>query len=156
MNFSPYNQRPVRFLEIFESDDWKIKIYSVSVKSEWVDTTFVHSAKENISEWLKGKDVYPELETYNIATLILHEGKEGCFAILSWWIDQNMLQLFVYLSDYDNKGKWKLYSGNGIVTCIWEMAVLWYERNAWVKHVVKNHLNPDFESYLADQYNDMV
>ena len=32
-----YTQRPVRFLEVFQQDDWQIKIYLMSTKDTSVD-----------------------------------------------------------------------------------------------------------------------
>ena len=82
------------------------------------------------------------LETYGIATLIIHKGKEGCFAIINWWIDENMLQNHVYLARNETPDDFAVYSDKGIMTCVWEMAVLWYE-----------HKQPDVESYLNKHLN---
>ena len=84
---------------------------------------------------------------------MLHEGREGCFAIISWWIDENMLQQFVYLATNPEYRRFELFSHNGIFTCVWEMAVLWFERNAWVQHVMKAHNDPNaFQNYLAQHF----
>lgn len=147
-----YTTRPIRFIEIYQLADWQIKIYSISVKNEFVQTQVIENAKQHLVEWLENANLYP-LATYNIATLILHEGREGCFAIINWWIDDNMLQQFVYFAPYDKLHDFALYSDKGIITCVWEMAVLWFERNAWVEHVLKKAKNPDFETYLQAQFN---
>lgn len=152
----PYKKRPVRFLEIVECNNWKIKLYSISSKHNLVDSRTIEYAKEQLPKWLEKTEIY-RLETYKVATLILHEGKEGCFAIISWWIYENMMQLFVYLATDDNPTAFKLYSDKGIVTCVWEMAVLWFERNAWVEYVLKQPENPDAIShYLNQQLNEDV
>lgn len=152
--FSFYQTRPIRFLEILEHENWKIKLYSISVKSEKVSDFFVKQAKKQLSEWLAQSTYYADLATYNIATLILHEGKEGCFAIINWWIDENMLQQFVYLASKENSDEFVLFSDKGIITCTWEMAVLWFERNAWVEKVLKQPNNPNaFDNYLQQHYN---
>ena len=155
MIFSSYKSRPIKFLELYHHIDWKIKIYSISVKNDVVDQSFIKLAKQNLTLWLSKKEIY-NLDTYGVATLILHEGKEGCFAIISWWIDQNMVQLFVYLATYEKPSEFVLYSDNGIITCTWEMAVLWHERNAWVKHVLMQHDEPDMEGYLSDCLNQII
>ena len=152
----PYEKRPVRFLEIIRHNDWQIKLYSISVKHILVDAAIIKYAKQQLPEWLKKTNLYP-LETYKVATLILHEGREGCFAIINWWIDENMQQQFVYLADYKKPLEFKLYSDKGIFTCVWEMAVLWFERNAWVEYVLKQPENPDAIShYLNQQLNQDV
>ena len=145
-----YKPRPIRFLELLTQENWQIKVYSISDKREFVSAKYLDNAKKNLSTWLE-KSQISGLETYQIATLILHEGKEGCFAIINWWIDENMLQHFVYLSP-NEESDFTFYSDNGIITCVWEMAVLWFERNAWVKHVLATE-KPDFEAYINEQFN---
>ena len=147
---STYIPRPIRFVELYTIGDWKIKMYSISIHGEIVSPKNIQLAKYNLESWLKKSTMY-ELEKYNVATLILHEGKEGCFAIINWWIDENMLQHFVYL--FDTNGDIRLFSNHGIITCVWELAVLWHERNAWVTHVLMKNEVPDLEAYLHDQLN---
>lgn len=149
---SAYQTRPIRFVELYHINNWIVKIYSISLRREHVDTAFIDYAKQNLSHWLEQVTNYP-LETYNIATLILHEGKEGCFAIINWWIDENMLQNHVYLSTYDEPQKFVLYSDKGIMTCVWELEVIWFERDAWIKHILMKNEKPDVESYLNEQLN---
>lgn len=151
---SSYQQRPIRFIEIHQHNDWHIKLYSISIKNEYVSKENIQIAKKHLDVWLSKSSIY-NLETYKIATLILHEGREGCFAIINWWIDENMLQNFVYLKKY-NETEFQLFSQDGITTCVWEMAVWWHERNAWVKHVLMNNKKPNFIGYLNEQLNDNI
>lgn len=122
-----YKPRPIRFLEVYQHNDWQIKIYSISVHNEFVKKENTDIAKTYLTGWLQNANNYP-LNTYNIATLIIHEYKGGCYAIINWWIDENMLQQFVYSATNENPSEFILYSDKGIVTCVWEMAVLWFER----------------------------
>jgi hypothetical protein len=148
---NPYKPRTIRFLELYQHDEWALKIYSISYKNERVENDDVLLAKSYLNEWLSKSKAY-QLETYNIATLILHESKEGCFAIINWWTDANMLQNFVYLKKA-GETHFEIYSDNGMATCVWEMAVWWHERNAWVKHILMRNENPDVEAYLSERLN---
>ncbi|MBE2216899.1 MAG: hypothetical protein IAE90_01770 [Ignavibacteria bacterium] len=150
-----YKKRPVRFIDLYETNGWKIKIYSISVLNERVSQETIAQVKEQIPGWLKLSSIH-QLETYNIATLILHEGNEGVFALINWWIGENMLQHYVYFSAYENPGQFTLFSDKGITFCVWELAVMWHERNAWVEHVIKNSSRPDFEAYLSSVLNEDV
>lgn len=147
-----YKPRCIRFLERYQHDEWTLKIYSISYKNERVDQSNVEEAKIHLTEWLSKSKVYG-LEIYSIATMIVHEGKEGFYVILNWWIDENMMQNFVYLKKY-SEPEFVLYSDRGMTTCVWELEVIWHERNAWVKHVLMQHENPDVEAYLSDQLNN--
>jgi hypothetical protein len=146
-----YQSRPIRFLECYQHQEWTLKIYSISSKKSRVNEEDVILAKTYLEVWLQQCVAY-KLETYKIATLILHEFKEGCFAVINWWTDENMLQNFVYLKQ-NNTNEFVLYSDRGMASCVWEMAIWWHERNAWVKHVLMQSENPDFEAYLLEQFN---
>jgi hypothetical protein len=63
-----------------------------------------------------------------------------------------MLQNFVYLKA-NNAAEFVLFSDKGISTCVWEMAIWWHERNAWVKHILMKNEKPDFEAYLMEHFN---
>lgn len=150
-----YKKRPVRFIELYETNGWKMKIYSISVLNERVSQETISQVKKQVPGWLKHSIIHP-LETYNIATLILHEGNEGVFALINWWIGENMIQHYVYFSGYDNPVEFTLFSDKGISFCVWELAVMWHERNAWVEHVMKNNSRPDFEAYLSSVMNEDI
>jgi len=146
-----YAPRSVRFKGHFLFEDWRIKLYSISVRNEHVEESRLNEVKFNLSKWLEKSCAYP-LDTYRMATLIIHEGKEGCFVILNWWIGENMLQNFCYLKRH-GEPDFQLYSDQGMMACIWEMAVLWHERNAWVRNILQQPQNPDVNAYLADGLN---
>lgn len=151
---NPYKPRSIRFLELYQHEEWTLKIYSISYKNERVASEDVQLAKSYLNKWLLKSEAY-QLEIYNIATLILHEFKEGCFAVINWWTDENMLQNFVYLKRV-NETYFEIYSDKGIATCVWEMAIWWHERNAWVKHILMRNENPDVEAYLSEQLNQDI
>lgn len=143
-----YAPRPVRFNGNFVFGAWRIKLYTISIRNENVEESRINEVKVHLGEWLEKSKAYP-LDTYQIATLIIHEGTEGCFLVLNWWIGENMLQNFCYLKRH-GEPDFQLYSDQGMMTCIWEMAVLWHERNAWVRHILQQPDNPDVDGYLSD------
>lgn len=150
----PYKSRPIRFMELYVINEWIIKIYSISSKNELVPNDDLKHAKAKLLKWLSKHKEVP-FDSYKCATLLLHEFEGGVYAVINWWIDENMLQHFVYLKAH-NDHEFKLYSDNGIVTCVWELAVLWHERNAWVSHILKKNQNPDWEGYYKDVLNENV
>lgn len=153
-SFKPHQPRPIRFVEVFLFGEWRIKIYSISINQEYASADNINAAKAKLGEWLLRSKDY-SMPTYGIATLIIHEYRDGCFAVLNWWIDENMWQNFVYLKPKD-KNEFKIYSQNGMATCVWEMAIWWHERNAWMKHVLLKNEKPDFEGYLKEQINQDI
>lgn len=151
-----YQTRPIRFLGLEKCGEWNIKVYSISSKKEYANARFIALAKTNLPLWLANVSS-TQLPNYQVATLIVHEGKDACFAVISWWVDENMLQLFAYLASAPNPTEFQLISDKGMVSCVWEMAVLWFERNAWVEEVLKEPNNPQArDNYLNKYFNEEV
>ncbi|HEV2130530.1 MAG TPA: hypothetical protein VGR27_05485 [Longimicrobiaceae bacterium] len=88
-------------------------------------------------------------DRYGVAVLIAHEGREGCFVLLSWWAGENMLQHHVYFAPAEPPFEFEYLSPTGVVACVWELAVLAFERDAWVDAVLANPSGPDLDAYLA-------
>jgi hypothetical protein len=148
-----YRSRPVRFLGVKAHVGWRMKTYSISAKAERVDADVVDHVRTLVPGWLEHHKAYP-LQNHGIAYLILHEAREGCFAILSWWIDSNMLQTFVHLATDEHRRDFHAFSDRGIFTCVWELAVHWFERNAWVEHVLSHPEDPfAIKGYLTVHLN---
>lgn len=150
---SPFKPRPIRFLGIARQNAWHIKEYSISDRAEIVSLETLTAIRAQVPGWLKVAETQKE-RVYNVATLIAHEGREGNFAILSWWTEENMLRLYAYLATRENPGHYELISHEGIVTCVWEMAVHWFERNAWITYVLNESGDPQgIQKYLDQHYN---
>ena len=147
--FQKYKDRAIRFLEIYSYNDWKIKLYSISIKNETVSDSHIRSVKENLDLWLKQSSAY-SFENYKIGTLIIHEGREGCFVVFYWWLGENMIQNVVYFKEYDAVN-FQCISKNGLMMCVWEMEILQHDRSAWIKHILLKNENPDFNAYLNEQ-----
>ena len=152
---TPYQPRPIRSLGLFQHDGWVVKSYSISAKQKVADQSLISFAINNLSTWLKHSENYP-MSSYKIATLIVHEGREGIFTLINWWIGGNMLQNHVYFSSYDAPQEFIDYSKNGIVACVWELAVIIHERAAWINHVLKRADDPDISGYLNSWLNEDV
>lgn len=154
--FTAYQPRVIRFMTLHRCGDWQVKVYTISPISEEVSANTIEKIRTLLPRWLE-EALRNTLPTYDVATLIIHKGKEGHFAILSWWVDENMLQVFAYLARYDSPQVFELFSHNGIFTCVWEMAVLWFERNAWVQCVLSQPHNPNvIRDYLQQHYHEII
>ena len=50
-------------------------------------------------------------------------------------------------------GAFEYQQPQGAGFCVWELAVIWFEREAWVKHVLQQAESPDLEGYLNERMN---
>lgn len=149
---SNYQPRPIRFVEVFEEQNISFKFYSISNRNEVAAQENKKAVKQKALAWHQEMETQG-LNTYRTAILMVHEVKEGLMGICSRWIDENMLQTHVYLQDLNQPEIFHPFSQNGINTCVWELAVLWHERNAWVKYILMQNEKPDMEAYLNEQLN---
>lgn len=150
----PYQPRSIRFLELIALENQRIKLYSISCKNSVADQIYIDAAKEQLPHWLDAKKI-TGLPVYETATLMVHEGWKGCFAVVFWWTDENMIQLFAYFSEYKTPPQFRLISNQGLISCVWEMTVLWFERQAWVKEVLmRPHLTDRLSRYLEQHLNE--
>lgn len=155
---APYRTRPIRFLHLADLGGWRVKVYGISAHRELPAPEFVQAAGRLARERLPTPPVWSappgegpvvSEDRYGVAILIAHEGREGSFALVSWWVGENMLQHQVHLTSAGPPFTFEYLSPTGIVACVWELAVLAFEREAWVDAVLANPSGPDLDAYLA-------
>ena len=148
-----FKKRAVKYLEIIEFGDWKFKLYSIKYNELRVTPEIENVIKAILPDWIKEKSQINDFPNYKIGTVIIHEAKDSILVVVNWWIYENVIQGHVYTSEYENPSKFLDISSKGLQFCVWEMNILWHERNAWVKHVLMKNEKPDFESYLMEHLN---
>jgi hypothetical protein len=136
MQFSqPYRSRSISFAGITCCGNWKLKCYTISLPACEVHESTIAAVQACLPEWLE-KPAQSGLTHYYTGFLIIHEGADGCYAVLCCWCEENMLQLFAWRALKENPQAFELISDKGLVSCVWEMQVLCFERNAWVEDVM--------------------
>lgn len=74
---------------------------------------------------------------------ILHQGRTGDYLILGWWDRENELPTRVFIRDADG---WRPANG-GESFCVWDLRVLWWEREAYVGTVLAGR-DDGVEAYM--------
>lgn len=142
-----YQPRHVRRLMVHKYFDWQIKIYTILMENDEIETKVLDVILANVPQLLAKHNKH-KVNHYNLATMIVHKGIDACFVIINWWVNDNMLQHHVYAIDENDQIT--EFANNEIITCIWEMAVLWHERNAWIKYILTNPTQADMDAYVND------
>ncbi|MGB1205296.1 MAG: hypothetical protein ACPG5B_06615 [Chitinophagales bacterium] len=150
-----YEPRSIAFKEIITVGNWKVKLYTISKKDDFNAEETYHEAIKHLSEWLELKNSF-DASHENMAFLMIHAGTEGVFSILNWWVGKNMLNTHIFLSNYSEPKQFKRISGDGLSPCIWEFEVINHERNSWIKNILKQPNNPDYNTYLKENYNGKI
>ncbi len=148
--FEIYKPRKIEFNQLMEIDDWYVKVYTITLNEEFKSQQILSSALKELPIWVENaKKSF--LKTHKNAFLILHEGREGVWILMNWWTDGEILETKVYFGDYDNHNviKESIYTPKSLI-CTWELAVVLYERKAWMKHILFNANSPKFDEYIND------
>ena len=150
-----YRPRQAKFIKVHQAHNWRVKLYTLTLNEQFLSHDILDRALDKVPLWIENK-LSSKLSNYNIACLIVHEGREGVFSILNWWVDENMLKNQVFITTPDKPTEFKLISDSGIAFCVWELGIIWHERNAWIKHVLENPEAPEFSEYLNDTYSGPI
>lgn len=149
-NFKDYQPRRVKFCSIINASDWNIKVYALTFQAQFESQTVLNNAILNLPKWLE-KSKSLGLEIYKIAFLLVHEGRDGVWSLLHWWIGENMLQSVTFYTSFDDANQFEETPKEGGMICVWELEVVDFERKMWIEYVLKKAENPDFTGYLNEK-----
>ncbi|HET6372389.1 MAG TPA: hypothetical protein VFG76_03730, partial [Candidatus Polarisedimenticolia bacterium] len=80
-----------------------------------------------------------------LAIAIAHQGRGCDYLVMSWWGRQNELPTKVFVRD---TGEWRTVRDDESF-CVWDMEVLWFEREAYVATILAGGRGDASEAYLA-------
>lgn len=146
---APYKTRPIRFLELWEHAGWRVKVYGVSARDERPPQELVDAIKAVAAKTLPQPAIADDY--HGIAFLYAHQGANGGgYCSVNWWARENELYHYQHESDANQLAELKpIEETGGSPFCVWDLAVMEHERQAWVESVLANDAGPDFDAYLA-------
>lgn len=136
INTGFYKPRPIRFLELWEHAGWKVKFYGISSPAERPEAKFLDIAKKIASETLPKPPLTDS--RYGAAFVTIHQAEMFNQIIVDWWERVNELRHHVFKSMPDQPDYFQDITAGGEAFCIWELRVIGFEREAWIKAVLKN------------------
>ena len=148
-----YRTRPVRYLKTLESGGWRMKLYGISADGQKPRPELLQAAEEVAFETLpkplgEGR--------YGVGFVIAHDGADGCYVLVDWWQGEDMLYHHLYLAPKARPKDLERHTSSGLTACVWELAVISFERQSWVDAVLNNPEGPDLEGYLECRLSTRV
>jgi len=140
-----YKSRKIQFDGLVRMDDWVVKIYTITPRSEFRSIQEINRVKVRLPELLS-----LATDHHQNAFVIVHEGMDGLWTLVNWWTGGEMLRTDTYFTSYDRKQILNQFPREGAMACVWEMAVINHERSVWITQVLKKPIHPDFVSYHQD------
>jgi hypothetical protein len=150
----PYAPRPVRCLDVLAFDGWRVKLYGIAYRGERAAQELVDAAAALAQERLPRPAVTDD--RYGVGFVGAHDGRGDHFVFVDWWEAENELHHHGWRSSKEEPHNFRAHGPEDFTGCAWDLAVVCYERAAWVRHVLARPEGPDLDAYLADQLNGEV
>lgn len=144
-----FKPRPARFLGIEEFGDWRMKLYGLTAEHKRLLPDLVAEAKKLVQKTLP-KTLTNE---YGVGFVGIHCGRDSNFVFIDWWANENELHHHVFISTVEQPLDLRR-APEGVSACVWDLQVIWFERNMWVEKVLNNPRGPDLEAYLKKVLDD--
>jgi hypothetical protein len=140
--FTHYEPRPLAFLGIESVAGYRLKAYAIHYGDRPFDRNRFAGA------WLQAISELPQpaiaVDRPGVGFVVMHQGRTGDYFILAWWDRENELPLRVFVAD---AGEWRPVRG-GESACVWDLRVIWSEREAYVGTVLAGRTD-GVEAYLT-------
>lgn len=141
----PYRRRHIRLLQLWTVSDWRLKIYGICADPEGPAHGLVERARR------LAFDVLPQPAVtsarYGVGFMGVHQGVGASMVFVSWWERQNELHHHAWRSAGASSVDFEYVSPLGLVACVWDLAVVAFEREAWIAGVLMPS-RPDVQQYL--------
>lgn len=147
-----YQARPIRFLELWQTDHWRIKVYGIAYHRSLPRPELIDAAKQIAQQRLRTVTA----PHYHAGFLGIHDGRGANFVFVDFWADENELHHHVYVSPSDKPTQLEYATPTGLTACVWDLRVICFERQAWLDAVLANPNGPDLDKYLNLRLNEDV
>lgn len=146
--WQPYRPRTVRAAEILNLAGWRLKTYEITLDDCAIEREDFATGAGRAAALLPQP---PSNENRaGAGFLIFHSGASHHYLVCGWWDTQN--ELFIRtLARPRERDQWD-ESGARHSICVWDLDVIWFERNAWVECVMSSaatSVSAGVERYLA-------
>jgi len=138
----PFASRPTSFLGLLEKDGWRIKSWFIHHPAATPDMGRFELVVEEAVAALPRPAATAQRP--GVAVLIAHQGKAVDYLVLAWWDNFNELPTRIWVDD----GLGWRAARESESFCVWDLEVLWRERQLYVTHVLGPD-KPDLDGYLT-------
>lgn len=142
----PYQPRLIGAVGVVEIADWRIKLYTLTYREVFSADTTLNAARRHLPGWIAGS-AQDEFASHQLGFLIVHEGTDGIWTLFNYWTGGEILRGQTYFSSPETPDQFAPRPHHGFMACVWEMAILDFERRAWIASMLRPE--PDRAEYLT-------
>jgi hypothetical protein len=137
--------RRISFLELWRPSGWVVKCYGICHRRDRPRTALIGAAKAVANERLREAGG----NHYGIGFLGIHDGRDANVAFIDWWADENELHHHAFVGPTRRPETLRACGGDDLTACVWDLEVIAFERDQWLRHCLRYFPAPHFEAYLA-------
>jgi hypothetical protein len=140
-----YAPRLAEFVSEERFGDWRLKLYGLADPEKGVRGELLDAARELAERSL------PD-EGYGAAFAIAHDAAYP-IALIYWWQGVNELHRRAYVGEEIDALEIVELTPAG---CVYELAIVEFERRAWIDDVIGNPDGPDLDRYMGRRFGGLV
>jgi len=149
-----HHPRPISFLKLHEAGGWRLKFYGIATGADAPRPELIRTAELLTPTVLPGPAVHSggddpyDIDRYGVGFVIAHDARDYAFALYHWWAGENEIHQRIFSTLPNRLGAMRPHPTPAIGR-VWELAVIDFERRAWLEHVLADPGGPDIDGYLA-------
>ena len=144
-----YKKRKVQFINQATHNDWRIKVYGISVSSKPLAEELVCNALNILLPNLPEAAITDQ--RYGVGFLIIHQGTMRNWFLLDWWETEDIMHHLLFSSPLDAPDSITAEPDTSLIACVHELQVINFESEAWIKTMLSAKNPSDLNAYLGLQ-----
>ncbi|MCQ8781750.1 hypothetical protein [Mangrovibrevibacter kandeliae] len=145
---SPYRRRRARPLGLRTVREHQLKLYALEAEGQTVERSVLHAALAVCDDALAAPPPLG-LVSHGLGFLILHAGEDATWLLVQRWVDGGILCRWLFRAATPSPSTFEPLSGSELGFCVWEGAIIDWERRAFVETLMTP--DPDPAAYLSRQ-----
>ncbi|ETX15739.1 hypothetical protein OCH239_11180 [Roseivivax halodurans JCM 10272] len=137
-----YAPRPLRTLASWQVGALAVKVYHIGAAAPSED--LLQAARNEAARM--DQAAMTEADAHGLGFVVIHEGEAGTWLLMDWWAHGDILCQRLSLA---RGAEFEAMDDRPLAACVWELAVIGHERDAWLRHMMTG--GPDPEGYLSDR-----
>jgi hypothetical protein len=126
-----------------------MKLYGIAWRREFPCAELISAARQIAS------DVVTKIRQneFHVGFVGVHDGCNAAFVFVDFWGNENELFHHLFISRNKRSENLKPAAADDSTACVWDLKLQAFERDAWVKNVLRRPDQPNFSAYLEERLN---
>lgn len=152
----PHERRHIAHLRNARQNGWHLKVYGIAPDGALPRENLLRYALAVTADLLPSIDGTGHTsDGRGLGFLVVHDTPTLCYVLVHWWAERNEVHQRVYSAPAQVPETLRPHSSPAI-GCVWELAVVDFERRAWLTHILSPSEGPDVAAYLNEELHTDV